>query len=76
MTDVLMEIVKDKIDERVNAAISTAVAAKEQETKVVDIKNIMCNLQLTLDQAMDALNIPQGQRSVYADLIKNLKVVQ
>ena len=70
MTDVLMEIVKDKIDERVNAAISTAVAAKEQETKVAHIKSIMSNLQLTLDQAMDALNIPQEQRSLYADLIK------
>ena len=62
MADVLMEIVKDKVDER--------VSAKEQETKVIDIKNIMSNLQLTFDQAMDAVNIPQEQRSLYADLIK------
>ena len=47
--------------------------AKEQEqaTKIVDIRNIMENLKLSLDQAMDALGIPQGQRSTYAGLIKN-----
>ena len=74
MEDVLMEIVKDKVEERVNNAVSDAVsnaeAAKEQETLLTSIRNIMNNLKLSLDQAMDALNIPQGQRSMYANLIK------
>ena len=67
MADVLMEIVKDKVEEKV----SNAEAAKEQETLLTSIKNIMNNLKLSLDQAMDALSIPQGQRSTYANLIKN-----
>lgn len=58
MKDVLMEMVKDKVDERV------------KESKALDIKNLMTNLKLTLDQAMDALSIPQQERSVYADLIQ------
>lgn len=61
MKDVLMEMVKDKVDEKVNA--------KEQQTTVAHIKDIMKNLKLTLEQAMDALSIPQSQRSTYADLV-------
>ena len=75
MEDVLMEIVKDKVEEKVNNAVSDAVsnaeAAKEQETTISHINNIMKNLKISIDQAMDALNIPQGQRSMYANMIKN-----
>ena len=65
MEDVLMEIVKDRVDERV----STAEAAKEQQTTVNHINGIMENLKLTVEQAMDALSIPQSQRSTYARLV-------
>lgn len=61
MEDVLMEIVKEKVDEKVNE--------KEQETKSLDISSLMTNLKLTLEQAMDALNIPQSQREIYAGLV-------
>ena len=67
MADVLMEIVKDKVEEKV----SNAKAAKEQETLLTSIRNIMKYLKLSLDQAMDALGIPQGKRSTYTNLIKN-----
>ena len=62
MEDVLMEIVKDKVDEK--------VSEKEQETLVSSIKSLMTNLKLTVEQAMDALNIPPSQRETYAGLIK------
>ena len=65
MDDVLMEIVKDKVDEKV----STAEAVKEQQTTVTHITDIMKNLKLTIEQAMDALSIPQSQRSTYASLV-------
>ncbi len=69
MEDVLMEIVKDKIDEKVNNAVSEAVsnaeAAKEQETMLTSIRNIMETLKLTASQAMDALKIPDSDRSSY-----------
>lgn len=61
MEDVLMEIVKEKVDEKVNE--------KEQETKSLDISSLMTNLKLTLEQAMDALNIPPSQREIYAGLV-------
>ena len=62
MKDVLMEMVKDAVDERVNA--------KERETTVDHIKKMMANLKLTLEQAMDALSIPQFQRKTYAGLVQ------
>lgn len=60
--DVLMEIMKDRVDEKVNE--------KEQETTVNHLKNIMESLGLSLNKAMETLKIPQSQRSVYAGLIK------
>jgi hypothetical protein len=40
-----------------------------KRTKVIDIENLMKNLKLTVEQAMDALSIPQSQRSTYAGLV-------
>ena len=41
----------------------------EQNAKVIDIKNLMETLKLTLEQAMDALKIPTDQRSMYAGMV-------
>ena len=62
MKDVLMEMVKDRVEERVNA--------KERETTVNHIKKMMVNLKFTLEQAMDALSIPQSQQQTYAGLVR------
>ena len=43
---------------------------QEQQTLAVSIKNLMSNLKLTLEQAMDALSIPQAQRAIYAGLVQ------
>ena len=59
--DVLMEIVQEDVDKRVNA--------KERETLASSIKNVMANLKLTLEQAMDVLSIPLSQRDMYASLV-------
>ena len=61
MEDVLMEIVKDKVDEKVNA--------KEQQTTVTHIRDIMESFGVTIEKAMDSLKIPQSQRSTYAGLV-------
>jgi len=60
--DVLMEIMKDRVDEKVNE--------KERETTVNHLKDIMESLGFSLDKAMETLKIPQSQRSIYAGLIK------
>ena len=62
MKDVLMEMVKDRVDERVNET--------KRETTVDYIKKMMVNLKLTLEQAMDALDIPQLQCQTYAGLVQ------
>ena len=49
--------------------VNEQVRAKEQETLVSSIKNLMTNLKLTLEQAMDALSIPQSDRATYTELI-------
>ena len=42
---------------------------ESKRTKVIDIENLMRNLKLTVEQAMDALSVPQAQREMYAGLI-------
>ena len=65
MEDVLMEIVKDRVDEKVN----TAVNAKERQTTVIHIRDIMESFGVTIEKAIDSLKIPQSQRSTYAGLV-------
>ena len=50
--------------------IQALIDKKEQETTVLSIRNLMKNLKLTVEQAMDALSIPQTQWETYAGLIK------
>ena len=69
MRDVLMEIVQEDVDKRVNEQVNITKAATERETLASSIKNVMSNLKLTLEQAMDALSIPQSQRDMYASLV-------
>ncbi|MBR0411718.1 MAG: hypothetical protein IJI25_12100 [Eubacterium sp.] len=45
---------------------------RNENTKQVmesNIRSIMKNLKLTVEQAMDALSVPQAQREMYAGLV-------
>ena len=63
MDNILMEIVKDKVDEKVNA--------KEQQVIVTCLRNIMDTLGVSIEKAMDTIKIPQSQRSTYTRLVEN-----
>ncbi|MBQ8094061.1 MAG: hypothetical protein IJ242_10870 [Clostridia bacterium] len=65
MEDVLMEILKDRIDEKVNTAVNT----EKQQTTVTHINDIMESFGVTIEKAMDTLKIPVSQRSIYAGLV-------
>ncbi|MBQ9198544.1 MAG: hypothetical protein IJ157_15095 [Clostridia bacterium] len=65
MEDVLMEMVKDRVDER--------VAAKEKETKSIAIRDVMDAFGVSVDKAMESLKIPVDQRSSYSSLVMQLK---
>ena len=62
MKNMLLAMVKDEVEEKIQEA--------NKETKLLDIRNLMTNLKLTLEQAMDALSIPQAERATYAGLIQ------
>lgn len=61
MEDVLMEIVKNRVNEQIKA--------KEQQTTVTHIRDIMESFGVTIEKAMDSLKIPQSQRSTYVGLV-------
>ena len=65
MDDALMEIVKDRVDEKV----SVGKREQEQQTTVTHIRDIMESFGVTIEKAMDSLKIPQSQRSTYAGLV-------
>ncbi|MBQ9306826.1 MAG: hypothetical protein IJ229_02775, partial [Clostridia bacterium] len=65
MEDVLMEMVKDRVDER--------VAAKEKETKSIAIRDVMDAFGVSVEKAMESLKIPVDQRSSYRALVMQLK---
>jgi hypothetical protein len=65
MEDRLMEILKDRVDERVNEA----VAVKEREDAVAYLTAVIGNLGCTPEYAMDLMGIPEQQRDSYAELL-------
>ena len=52
-------------------SLKNATDKREQETKVIDIKNVMESFGVTVEKAMESLKIPQEKRSIYAGLVKN-----
>lgn len=61
----------DEAEQRAEAAKQDA-ETKRQETLAVSIVNLMNNLRITMDQAMDALGIPASERNGYASLVDEL----
>ncbi len=67
--DIFVEVYKDKVDEITDERADE----RARETKIIDIKNLMTNLKLTVEQAMEALSIPQSQWETYAGLVSKAK---
>jgi hypothetical protein len=42
---------------------------KARETRIDDIQKMMIKLKMTVEQAMDVLDIPASERSIYIDKI-------
>ena len=54
----------------IEALLEKRAKERERQTRVFDIRSLMANLKLTLEQAMDALSIPQADRATYAGLVQ------
>ena len=69
MCQALMDLMKDEIDERVKKEREEAREEAREETReevITDnIKSLMSSLNLSEEQAMDALNIPKEKRQIF-----------
>jgi hypothetical protein len=65
MCQALQELMKDEIDAKVNSAVINAVTNAETDIQIDNIRKIMKNFKCTAEQAMDTLEIPQENRSLY-----------
>lgn len=67
-----------KEDEKGVAVMCKVMEDMRNETKtkqiIIDIQNLMINLKFTVEQAMDALSIPENDRAAYAGLIEKKTV--
>ena len=59
----------DEMSEAMKRIMKDDIEQEKQNTKVIDIKNLMETLKLTLEQAMDALKIPSDERAMYAGMV-------
>ena len=55
--------------ERMSKEVQKIMDEEHQLTIVENLKSLMDTLKLTLEQAMDALKIPQNQRAIYTGLV-------
>lgn len=73
MCQALRELMKDEIDKEINLAVSEAVSEAisetadktETETMVTSIRRVMKNFKCSVEEAMDALEIPPQKRAMY-----------
>lgn len=76
--DVLMEALKDRIDEKVQVAVDAAVnaekeesrralEAKEDEVVANNIHTMMKSMHWTAEEAMNALQLPEERRCAYLE---------
>ena len=49
--------------------MAKGMAKGQSDERMLSIRNLMKNLQLTVQQAMDALGIPVAEREKYAALV-------
>ena len=54
MCQALMELMKDEVDEKIDAVV------------LQNIRNVMSSMNISAEQAMDAMRIPEEKRIVYA----------
>lgn len=59
-----------KMSDGIQALIDKGKKEQDQETKMSAIKNVMESFGVTVEKAMESLKIPQGERTIYAGLIK------
>ena len=57
--------VKAEVESKVRAEVEAKIKAKEVETHKKSITNLMINMNITAEKAMDVLMIPEEERNLY-----------
>jgi hypothetical protein len=65
MCQALMEIMSEEVKRREDAAAAEAVSASTSALQSINIRNLMKNLNISADKAMDILEIPTDKRTSY-----------
>ena len=65
MCQALRELMKDEIDKEIEQKVQN----EKKDTNIMAIKNLMKNLKLTAEQAMDAMGISPDARSTYIGML-------
>lgn len=60
----MSEIVERYINERVEECVEERVKERVEKEKTIFVQNLMNNMKLTLDQALDALGIKGKERTL------------
>ena len=58
------------IEKGMEKGIEKGIEKGRQETILATAKNLMKTLKLSVEQAMDAMDVPQAERPKYAELLK------
>ena len=67
----LTRTVTERVTKRVTKSVTKRVTERvTKESNLKSIKNLMQRLLLTEEEAMDALDIPEEERSRYKELLK------
>ena len=71
MEDVLWEIMRPEIEEKIGAAEKKARDEGRAEVRMDAVRNVMASFGVPLDRAMEALKIPPDQRKLYEAGLRN-----
>ena len=69
----MSRITDEMREEAAREAAAEAATDASKITRTLDIKSLMDNLKVTLDEAMDVLSVPQEEREMYTKLVSILQ---
>lgn len=64
MSEIVERYINERVEERVEECVEERVKERVEKEKTIFVQNLMKNMKLTLDQALDALGIKGKERTL------------
>lgn len=64
MSEIVERYINERVEERVEECVEERVKERVEKEKTISVQNLMNNMKLTLDQALDALGIKGKERTL------------